>query len=184
MALARPSLINCAALVMAAIVPAASCSDGRPGLPSTGWSRGTTGRAPEKTLPASSGSTVQTGTDRPMALAHRCKCPGSANTKKGAVASLRCNQARNVISGPIPDGSPCVRARGRQETCGVPVMFAHTLPAPCFCRSYTCRCCLSFADDDGLLAQLLVTPVRMHLEFLFQHFVANILSGCDASASV
>ena len=72
---------------------------------------GATGSARRKTSAASAIVARSTGTASPRRAAVRRMKSGSPRRQKGRPISSRRSQALSVISGPMPAGSPCVRAR-------------------------------------------------------------------------
>src|SRR3954464_12203914 len=93
------------------MVAAGVAGSGRPGWAATAAPSGTTGSARSNSAAASAIAARSTGTARPRRPAMRRRKSGSPRGEEGAPASARRSQALSVISGPMPAGSPCVRAR-------------------------------------------------------------------------
>src|SRR6478736_9634929 len=116
-AAACPSRTAATARSIASIVPAAVAGSGCPDTTIAVFSSAMTGRACSKSASASCQAQPTMGTSRPSRRDRLSKRPGSAmQANGGRAAGSSSTQAFKASSGPIPAGSPCVRASSRGDT--------------------------------------------------------------------
>ncbi len=110
------------------------------------------GPAAKRPAAASASAISAIGTVRPSARARSASTAASpSRTKGGIVSCVRASQARSVMSGPIPAGSPRVSAKGRSAKL-MAFGLARKAPLAIF--------------DEGLLTEIAQQPLGAERHFL------------------
>src|SRR3990170_7941710 len=141
-----------------------AASSGRPAMTAPGLTTGSTGRACWKRPGAALASeTSPIGTVRPNARARPARTATSPiKTKGGIVSRVLAAQARSVMSGPIPAGSPRVSAKGRSAR-PMALGLARKTPLAVF--------------DEGLLTEIAQQTLGPKRHFLVHQFALRLRAG-------
>src|SRR3990170_1251083 len=141
-----------------------AASLGRPAMTAPRPTTGSTGRACWKRPGAALASeTSPIGTVRPNARARSARTAASPiKTKGGMVSRILAVQARSVMSGPIPAGSPRVSAKGRSSR-PMALGLARKAPLAVF--------------DEGLLTEIAQQALGAEAHFLVHQFALRLRAG-------
>src|SRR3990170_3963021 len=141
-----------------------AASSGRPAMTVPRPATGSTGRACwKRPVAALASDTSPIGTVRPNARARSARTAASPiKTKGGMVSRILAVQARSVMSGPIPAGSPRVSAKGRSSR-PMALGLARKAPLAVF--------------DEGLLTEIAQQALGAEAHFLVHQFALRLRAG-------